>query len=242
MPVPVVQIRAVRVFVLHSVVSVSMAVLADDRRYVSVLVMPIVVTMRVLVLGGLVLVSMQVHLRYVKVDRDREEQTRGHDEFGAPSIAKPIGQSRAHERTNREERPGSRGPERTLRTKVQAKAYPISERTRSGEREAPYPPRPWFAKNYCDHRRKDGARDRFAQDDRVRIEVRKRPRQCAVERPRERSPNDRGEAEPARAAARATAKAEQHGACHHQSHGESHSGAAWLTIERSGEQDGEDRF
>jgi hypothetical protein len=78
--VPVMQVRTVLVVVLGALVTMCMAVLTHHARDVDMVMVPVVVSMRMLVFDGLVTVAMMVCLRSVQVDRKGEQDAGGNDE------------------------------------------------------------------------------------------------------------------------------------------------------------------
>ena len=74
MLVAVVNVGSVRVFVTASIVVVGVAVLADDRRVMDVIVMTVVVPMRVFVIQRLVRVPVAMGFGQMQVHAEGEQQ------------------------------------------------------------------------------------------------------------------------------------------------------------------------
>jgi hypothetical protein len=241
-PVPVVDVRAVRMLVLRTLVHVRVAVLAGNQGRVRMVVVTVVVPVRMLVIQRRVPVAMMMRLGRVKVDGDGEERARGDDDPGVVSVADRIGQRGSHERRQREERPCSGGPKKPLRAEVEAETETIADHAASHEHRAGHRCRPCLPKRERNRRREHGAEDRFAEDHGARVEVGERSRKGAVERPTDGRAYDRREAERARSTSATAPYREEHGAPRHQRNGERHAPTAWFAVKRTGEKYREDRF
>ncbi len=147
MTVPVVQIRTVLVVVLDVLVTVCVAVLTHHERNVDMVVVRVVMSVRVLVIDGLVTVAMMVCLRGVQVDGKGEEQAGGNHEQRTAAVSEHVGQRRPNERREREDRCRPRSPQCALRPKVESKTGSVSDGTARSKSQSPYPERPSFAEH-----------------------------------------------------------------------------------------------
>jgi hypothetical protein len=130
--VEVMEIGAVRVMVLESLVPVRVAVDAGKRRIVRVEVMAVVVPVRVLVRDGLVAVGVAVRLRRVEPGGDREGGGRRRDQRRLAAIAQRERARRADEGREREERSGASDAEHALRAQIEEQAEPEPGRAERG--------------------------------------------------------------------------------------------------------------
>src|SRR5665647_1818008 len=110
----VVQVRRVVVAVGGSVMVVSMRVLADNGRIVRVVVVPVVVAMGVLVVGGNVGVLVAVLLRDMQIDAGREADRRSDGPRARDPITECKRDGGAHERSQGEHRAGTCGADPAL--------------------------------------------------------------------------------------------------------------------------------
>lgn len=105
----------VLVFVLDVLVAMRMRVLSDERRIVRMGVVPVVMSMRVLVLDRGVDVAMTVPLAHVQVHAEPEQPGGGETERARVAIAERPRDRGSDERREREHRTGTPCPDASLR-------------------------------------------------------------------------------------------------------------------------------
>jgi hypothetical protein len=114
---------------LEGNVMMAMGVLSEHGRLVSVVVMTVVVTMRVLVLDLEVAMHVTVPLRKVQPDSDEEPQSTDGRQWTRRTIAREPRHRSAEERSHGEDRSRSRSADATLRGEVQAQRHAVSGRS-----------------------------------------------------------------------------------------------------------------
>lgn len=238
MAVHVVCIRAVKVFVLTFVVKMHVAVLADDGWLVSMIVMSIVVTVRVLVLDALVLVAMRVLLRDVEHDCDHEQtccrerrRTTGALPDG-PSDASPD------ERSEREDGTRATGSDPSLGEQVEAEAQ--AEPRDSTPKKGPRVSELWepFAHHHGQHEREPSTQPRLPTNDVHGIEIGEWSCEGVVESPCKRRERN-GTCPPTNAALMAPGHREDSARKEHEEHGNAHTRTDPLSVKAPPEYDGE---
>lgn len=131
------EVGPVVVRVLAGLMAMRVAVLAQERRFMAMIVMPVVVAMSVLVLHRPVAMKMAMPLGDVQMDARRKEQPGDHGRPGHPALADRPRDHDSDEGTNREDGASPSGTKASLGQEVEPKTQPVPDRAAREERERP---------------------------------------------------------------------------------------------------------
>ena len=133
MRMAVMHVWRVLVGVLDPGMGISMRVLSENRRIVRVIVMTVVVTVRVLVLDGLVHVGVPMAFRHVQVHPEAKPCRRDRGRGRGISVAEQPRRARPDEWCEREHGARPRSADAPLCEQVQAQADAVPGGTRCDE-------------------------------------------------------------------------------------------------------------
>ena len=188
----VVHVGRVLVRVRDLSVHVTVRVLTDEWRVVFVVVMTIVMTVRVLVLGGLVHVRMPVLLGRMQIDTNTEADGGNRGKDCRVAVAENPRDASSDERREREHGSGTRCTDAALREQIEAQAETVTRRPAHEQNRDRRDLRRDFGTRDRYRSRERGAERAFCDDDLQRIALGERTHERVVDRPRERRDCDRG--------------------------------------------------